>query len=157
MSFFFKSSKSKQPSSSALPQASRNIRSSDGPGSNIPTPNGAPPLAPGQRPKSPPLGASANGSINSALMEKTPNRSLDGGDPNYEKVAISMSPSPEQKNLRERADSDNRVGPPVSSDFTLILQAEVGALTCTTSRVASPWDPSDSLLTPPHILGRNAS
>jgi len=156
MSFFFKSSKSKQPQppGTALPQASRSIKSSEGPGSSIPTPNGAPTIAASQRSKSPPLGTSANGSINSALMEKAPNRSLDGSDPNYEKVAISMTPSPEHKALRERSDSENRAGPPVSCDPA---NAFTNALTCLPNRAALVWHLKDLLQTLHPTHGRSVN
>lgn len=115
MSFFFKSSKNKQqPPPSALPQATRNLKSSEGPGSapsntTVPALNGVS-ARDGSRPKSPPNGVSANGSINSTLMEKPPNRNVEDGDASYEKIAVS--PSPEQKSMRDRSDSDHR-GPPV--------------------------------------------
>ncbi|GAB7339746.1 hypothetical protein MBLNU457_6309t1 [Dothideomycetes sp. NU457] len=116
MSFFFKSSKNKQQQPpSALPQATRNLKSSEGPGSaptntTVPALNGVS-ARDGTRPKSPPNGVSANGSINSTLMEKAPSRSTDDGDASYEKIAVS--PSPEQKSMRDRSDSDHR-GPPQS-------------------------------------------
>lgn len=108
MSFLFKSSKKQQ--GSALPAATRNIKSSDGPGS---TPVSNIPPAPGHardgssgspRDKSqhtPTPGTSVN-SLNS-LGEKLQD------SPQWSSEKPSKTPSPEQKALRDRADSDLQV------------------------------------------------
>lgn len=63
MSFLFKS-KTKEPPRTGLPPATRDIRSSDGPQSQIPTLNGVANQT--QLPtQTPPQGSSANGSLNS--------------------------------------------------------------------------------------------
>jgi hypothetical protein len=67
MSFLFKSSKKGSQGTNALPPASRDIRSAEGPQSQIPTFNGAPN---GAKPGSPTPGASASGSLNSLASEK---------------------------------------------------------------------------------------
>lgn len=77
MSFLFKSSKKAGASQvpNALPPASRDIRSSDGPQSQIPTLNGAPNGA-----KSPTPAGSASGSLNSLASEKLGMRSPPPGE-----------------------------------------------------------------------------
>ena len=108
MSFLFKSSKKGSQTNNALPPASRDIRSADGPQSQIPTFNGAPN---GAKPASPtPGGASASGSLNSLASEKLGMRS----PPPMETRAIAADasrgqviPSPEQ---RTRNTSQDEVG-----------------------------------------------
>lgn len=98
MSFLFKSSKKGSQTNNALPPASRDIRSADGPQSQIPTFNGAPN---GAKPGSPtPGGISASGSLNSLASEKLGMRS----PPPAEVRAIvaeasrgQVIPSPEQR------------------------------------------------------------
>ncbi|KAI9708917.1 MAG: Negative regulator of mitotic exit [Bogoriella megaspora] len=97
MAFLFKSKKHQN---TGLPPASRNITSSDGPGSQIPVANG---FSGGEKSRglqyTPTPGSSVNNSLNSV-----------GGNAN--------TPSPDSKALRERADSEphnqpvNRNAPP---------------------------------------------
>ncbi|KAK8202245.1 Negative regulator of mitotic exit [Zalaria obscura] len=107
MSFLFKSSKKQQ--ANALPAVTRNIRSADGPGSGsqIPTLNGVvSPTRDGRPTHSPVAGSSVNNSLNS-LGEKVSMRSLeDNGQWAAEKA--SATPSPEQKSLRNRSESEPR-------------------------------------------------
>ncbi|THX41371.1 hypothetical protein D6D10_02771 [Aureobasidium pullulans] len=103
MSFLFKSSKKQQ--GSALPAATRNIKSSDGtsPQSNIPSAPGHARDGSGGSPReksqqTPTPGTSVN-SLNS-LGEKLQD------SPQWSSEKPSNTPSPEQKALRERGDSD---------------------------------------------------
>ncbi|KAL9065896.1 MAG: hypothetical protein Q9157_007323 [Trypethelium eluteriae] len=85
MAFLFKSKKNQNP---ALPPATRNITSSDGPGSQIPVANGFSGGDKSRMQYTPTPGSSVNNSLNSV-----------GGNAN--------TPSPESKTLqRERADSE---------------------------------------------------
>lgn len=104
MSFLFKSSKKGGPSSSALPPATRDIRSADGPQSQIPTFNGRGTTSPT------PGGQSLNGSLNSlAGADKIPVKSPPPGEaretPSRDGVRGSGPPTPEQK-VRTRSQDD---------------------------------------------------
>lgn len=107
MSFLFKSSKKQQPPPTALPTATRNIRSPDGPNpaSQIPTLNGSPAARDGRVQQTPTPGTSVS-TINS-LDEKTSLRNLTDNAQRLEKS--TNTPSPEQKVMRTRADSDLNV------------------------------------------------
>ncbi|KAF4553213.1 Galactose oxidase-like protein 2 [Elsinoe fawcettii] len=121
MSFFFKSSK-KASTPSALPQATRNIKSSDGasaPTSTFSTLNGdAPRSTFNVRPRSPTSSGGPvqqqNGSIAGTMGERPVDKSVsrvqESRDGSFEK--ISKTPSPEHKQQRERADSEPRAVPP---------------------------------------------
>ena len=104
MSFLFKS-KQKGGHPSALPPASRDIRSSDGAGSQIPTFNGLN----GVKPGSPTPGQSVNTSLNSlAGNEKIPiTRTPTDDSRGYRRQdgtpRGSGPPSPEQKMLRDES------------------------------------------------------
>ncbi|OQO03087.1 hypothetical protein B0A48_11342 [Cryoendolithus antarcticus] len=111
MSFLFKSSKKGGPTPNALPPASRDIRSADGPQSQIPTLNGAVKPAsptPGQQQG---VNGSVNGSLNSLVgQEKAVVRSPAPGDgPNgrevYSREATRGPPSPEQR-VRNRSQDE---------------------------------------------------
>lgn len=107
MSFLFKSSKKGSQTNNALPPASRDIRSSEGPQSQIPTFNGAPN---GAKASSPTPGASASGSLNSLASEKLGMRSPPPAE--IRAIAADASrgqvvPSPEQ---RTRNTSQDEVG-----------------------------------------------
>lgn len=111
MSFLFKSSKKQQ--GSALPAATRNIKSSDGPGphSNIASALGHARDGSGGSPReksqqTPTPGTSVN-SLNS-LGDKLQD------SPQWSSDKPSNTPSPEQKALRERADSDLQVSRRIS-------------------------------------------
>ncbi|KAK5164400.1 Negative regulator of mitotic exit [Saxophila tyrrhenica] len=113
MSFLFKS-KQKNANPSALPPASRDIRSADGPGSGsgsqIPTLNGA--INGAVKPSSPTPGSSVNNSINSLAGNEQVTARPTGGTGSVrhseEKVPFASedaringaSPSPEQKSIR---------------------------------------------------------
>lgn len=106
MSFLFKSSKKQQ--ASALPAATRTIRSSEGPGSSPSNPHflghardgsGGSPREKSQQTPTP--GTSVN-SVNS-LAEKLQD------SPQWSADKQSNTPSPEQKALRDRGDSDLQV------------------------------------------------
>lgn len=98
MSFLFKSSKKgSSQTTNTLPPVSRDIRSSDGPQSQIPTLNGAPN---GAKPGSPPPVASASGSLNSLASEKLGMRSPPPGDSRAapgDLTSGQMVPSSEQR------------------------------------------------------------
>jgi hypothetical protein len=97
MSFLFKSSKKGSQTTNALPPASRDIRSADGPQSQIPTFNGAPN---GAKPGSPTPGASASNSLNSLASEKLGMRSPPPMEPRAMPADVSRGqaiPSPEQR------------------------------------------------------------
>ncbi|CAD0099223.1 unnamed protein product [Aureobasidium mustum] len=103
MSFLFKSSKKQQ--GSALPAATRNIKSSDGPGppSNIPSASGhardGSNGSPREKSQQTPTPGTSVNSLNS-LGEKLQD------SPQWSSEKPSNTPSPEQKALRDRADSD---------------------------------------------------
>lgn len=118
MSFLFKSSKKAQaqaqpppPPSTTLPPATRNIRSSDGPtpGSQIPTLNGARDPRPQQPQTQTPTPGTSVSTINTinSLDDKVPMRSIPDHVQRAEKP--NNTPSPEQKVMRERAESDLQV------------------------------------------------
>lgn len=97
MSFLFKSSKKGSQATNALPPASRNIRSAEGPQSQIPTFNGAPN---GAKPGSPTPGASASGSLNSLASEHLSMRSPPPMEARPAATDVSrgqMVPSPDQR------------------------------------------------------------
>ena len=94
MSFLFKSSKKGGPNG-AFPPATRDIRSSEGSQSQIPTLNGA-------KPASPTPGQSANNSLNSLANEKIAIRSP---PPEREDGRGSGPPSPENK-MRNRSQDE---------------------------------------------------
>lgn len=108
MSFLFKSSKKGSSSQvpNALPPASRDIRSADGPQSQIPTLNGA---LNGAKPGSPTPGASASGSLNSLASEKFGGmRSPPPGEPRPEPGNAQrgqVAPSPDQR-MRQMSQDD---------------------------------------------------
>ena len=108
MSFLFKSSKKGSQTNNALPPASRDIRSAEGPQSQIPTFNGAPN---GAKPASPtPGGASASASLNSLASEKLGMRSPPPAETRVIAADASRGqvvPSPEQ---RSRNMSQDEVG-----------------------------------------------
>ena len=132
MSFFFKKDKDKsKPGSSqgnALPQVSRDIRSSDGvPGSSssqIPTLNGA---ISAPKPASPSPGASVNNSLNSVsgadgLRPGTASGGSVRAPQPEEKITQAIDPakppSPEQKSMRDpnmRNGGQERIQEPVCS------------------------------------------
>ncbi|TKX23049.1 galactose oxidase-like protein 4 [Elsinoe australis] len=126
MSFFFKSSK-KAATPSALPQATRNIKSSDGasaPTSSFSTLNAdAPRSTFNVRPRSPTSSGgpvqqqqhNGSGSIAATMAEKpvldrSTSRTTEDKTTNYDKA--SKTPSPENKQMRDRADSEPRATPP---------------------------------------------
>lgn len=108
MAFLFGKSKKANPAN-ALPPASRDIRSSDGPSgssaSQIPTLNG---VAGIPKPGSPTPGAA--GSVNNSLNSLAGNETVRSGQQQQERgtfvggegARMSVAPSPEQKMLRER-------------------------------------------------------
>lgn len=104
MSFLFKSSKKGgSQTSNALPPASRDIRSSEGPQSQIPTLNGAPN---GAKPGSPTPGGSASGSLNSLASEKLGMRSPPPGEDrptpgDVSRVQPAPSPDPRMRNMSQ--------------------------------------------------------
>lgn len=114
MSFLFKSSKQKNPNPNALPAASRDIKSSDGPGSQIPTLNG---VVNGVKPASPTPGSSVNNSLASLAENNAPNGRPSGGSgslrqseekPTYtpeDAARATGSPSPEQKSIRSMGEN----------------------------------------------------
>ncbi|PNS19570.1 hypothetical protein CAC42_7414 [Sphaceloma murrayae] len=122
MSFFFKSSK-KAPTASALPQATRNIKSSDGgpaPASSFSTLNADVPRSTfNVRPRSPTSSGGPvqqqNGSIGNHVndkssYEKPTSRMQEEKPGGYDKP--TKTPSPEHKQTRDRADSEPRATPP---------------------------------------------
>lgn len=106
MSFLFKSSKKGGPQPpNALPPASRDIRSADGPQSQIPTFNAA---QNGVKPSSPTPAGSASGSLNSLASEKLGMRSPPPGEERPAPNDLSRAqyvPSPEQR-MRNMSQDD---------------------------------------------------
>lgn len=104
MSFLFKSKK--QQAGSALPPATRNLRSADGPESQAPSLNGA--VA--AKVASPTTTPSINGSLNSlngnVMPVKTSDERPPGGWPSEQERDI---PSPEQKALRGMSNGEQMV------------------------------------------------
>ncbi|GAB7356853.1 hypothetical protein MBLNU459_g7724t1, partial [Dothideomycetes sp. NU459] len=114
MSFLFKSSK--KPQSAALPAATRNIKSSDGPAasptpavSQIPAPNGIGPPRDGNGNGKIQQLATPGSSVNTidSLAEKTSLRNVDDSGPRNTAMSPN-TPSPEQKSMRDRADSESQ-------------------------------------------------
>lgn len=107
MSFLFKSSKKGSQTTNALPPASRNIRSSEGPQSQIPTFNGAPN---GAKPGSPPPTTSASGSLNSLASEKFGMRSPPPMEPRSSQVEPPKGQMVSSGDQRVRNMSQDEVG-----------------------------------------------
>jgi hypothetical protein len=116
MSFLFKS-KQKNPNPNALPPASRDIRSSDGPAaapaSQIPTLNG---IVNGAKPASPTPGSSVNNSLASLPGNEQTGRPSGGSGslrqseekpayPAEDAARATGSPSPEQKSIRSMGEN----------------------------------------------------
>lgn len=109
MSFLFgkKNKQQQQQQGNALPPATRDITSSHGQGSQIPTANGSGAKDPekgrgGPQTQTPTPGTSVNNSLNSL---QTPGNTA----------------SPEPKTLRDRADSDHQVSDPTHEEARLRL------------------------------------
>lgn len=117
MSFLFKSSKKQAAPpgpTSAVPPGARNLRSPDGPapGSQIPTLNGqqaaiAKEGRAGHQTSTPGTSVSTINTMGSSFEEKPPLRTLTEGPQRIEKA--NNTPSPEQKVMRERSESDANV------------------------------------------------
>lgn len=126
MSFLFKSSKKQAapPGPSAVPPGARNLKSPDGstPGSQIPTLNGqqaaiAKEGRANHQTSTPGTSVSTINTMGSSFEEKPPLRTLTEGPQRIEKANANNTPSPEQKVMRERSESDANpvrmaMGPP---------------------------------------------